>query len=150
MKIFMTIFIFFFSTSTIGQINSYAFDCNFTASNEIIMHNNGIIFKKLHKDSKQSYRLSIRPEANGFILLYPSIGKKEKGLELTKYTTLSNSRTSINRTFLFDTTLISIYSYNPLDVINPKYNTYTSILSQHLSGIEGPRALQEYGYCISK
>jgi len=73
---------------------------------------------------------------------------KEKGVELTQYTTLSKSST--NRTFLFDTTFISIYSSNPWDDINPKPNTYTAIISQHISGIGGPRAFQEYGYCVSK
>ena len=148
MKKLLVIIVFLFSSSVVGQINSFGFDCNFTASNETQMHNNGIVLKKIHNDNNYSYRLSILPESDGFSIFYPSNGNKDKGVELTQYNTLS--KISTNRTFLFDTTFISIYSSNPFDDIKPKPNTYTAILSQHLSGIGGPRAFQEYGYCVSK
>ena len=120
MKKLLVLFFFIFSSSVFGEINSFAFDCNFTVSNETLMHNNGIVLKKLYKDNNYSYRLSILKESDGFSIFYPSNNKKEKGVELTQYTTLSKSST--NRTFLFDTTFISIYSSNPWDDINPKPN----------------------------
>ena len=148
MKKILIILVLFFSSSVLGNINSFGFDCNFVSSNETQMHNNGIVLKNTYTDENYSYRLSILPESDHFSIFYPSNGKKEKGDELTQFTSLSV--TSTNRTFLFDTTFISIYSSNPWDDLSPEPNTYTAIISQHLTGMGGPRSYQEYGYCVSK
>ena len=125
------------------------FSCNFTFNFDSTLDNLGKV--KVTKNNKDNYNYKLqirRVDEKLFKVIYDN-NASDNGVDITNITSLSVMGT--NRSFLFDTTFISIFSENLLEPEKaPNPNTHSAILSQHKWGTGGPRAFQEFGICISE
>ena len=151
MKIFLSIFflIFFINTNLLAKISADNFSCEFTFGFDSTLDNVGKV--KVTKNNKDNYsfKIQIRKVDEKFFKIIYSNDNSDNGFEITKNTTLSVGR--LNRSFLFDTTFISVFSENFFEPVKaPNPNMHSAILSTHNWNAGGPRAYQEFGICISE